>query len=380
MRSLIVFALLALVAEGSAFGQAERVVLEGRVVDSAGKPVAAANVLGTFEWDDSQSTFLPEQVATDGRFTIRTANTKNPRAIRVFAYAPGFSNAHEVKTPSKGARRYKPVVLALRPTIDFTVQIVDWSRKPVPTATVEIDKDSFSTSHPLAGVPQQVDAQGKVTFKGLNDADSFDLNVKAAGYLDVKWPHAVLTKPLEIQIAKGSTLRARILDHDTGAPLAVCKLGVEYTGLVTTDPKGNFTARVPYVPIHLTPDCDGYGPDYDLGMQGLVVDFTEANANQVHTLRARHAHVVHVRVVDGKGKPVAKTVVRRTFVSPNPHDIAIMRHGPPMEWLETDDKGEVVFKKSAMDRFVLTVDSAPKLERELRFADVRGTIVLTVTK
>ena len=145
MRLSILLCLLVLRA-GSAFGQAQHTVLEGRVVGPDGKPVAGASVIGTYEWDDSQSTFLPERVTADGRFTIRNGHTKLPRAIRVFAYAPGFSNAREVKTPPN-----KPVTLALRPTIDFTVRVTTWEGGPVPSATVEIDKQSFSTTHPLAG-------------------------------------------------------------------------------------------------------------------------------------------------------------------------------------------------------------------------------------
>jgi len=48
-----------------------------------------------------------------------------------------------------------------------------------------------------------------------------------------------------------------------------------------------------------------------------------------------------------------------------------------MENETANDQGEVVFDKSSMDRFTLSVAGAK--DKAFRFADVRGTIVLTTT-
>jgi hypothetical protein len=93
-------------------------------------------------------------------------------------------------------------------------------------------------------------------------------------------------------------------------------------------------------------------------------------------MRARHNQLLRVRVVDAKGKPVAKVNVHRTQIPPDPDDIAIMRHGPPTEYELTDDAGEAVFRKSSMDRFTLTVEGFT-ISKDFQFADVRGTILLT---
>lgn len=368
MRVLVIVALL---LSTYAFAQGpERVFLQGKVVAPDGKPVAGARVAGTYEWKRSSSTFNDVTTAADGSFTIRVANPEDPRVIRVLAAAKGYSNATEIK-----ARVGDTITLVLRPTIDFTVQIVDGAKLPVKTATVTIAKDSFSTVHPLVGVPQRVDAHGKVTFKGVNDADALDLIVKAPGYLEVTWPHAQLAQPLEIGIVRGAMMRARILDAATGAPVQVCRIATAMGQQATTDPKGNFAVPVPYGRVSVLPQCAEYGTDYDLGPLALTIDFTETSANQLHVVRARRNQIVRVRVVDAKGKPVAKANVFRTQIPPNPDDIAILRHGPPIEYDLTDDTGEVVFAKSSMDRFTLTIEGY-RVRQDVRFADLRGTVVL----
>jgi hypothetical protein len=127
--------------------------------------------------------------------------------------------------------------------------------------------------------------------------------------------------------------------------------------------------------ISVFPQCDDYGTDHDLGFRGLTINFTETGASQLHVVRARRNQVVRVRVVDAKGKPVAKVNVRRALIPPDPNDVMIMRHGPPQEYELTDDAGEAVFGKSSMDRFTLSVEGY-SVTQDVRFADVRGTIIL----
>jgi hypothetical protein len=369
MRLVLIIAVLLLHASASGQGP-ERVMLEGKVTAPDGKPVAGALVSATYEWRTSISSGLAATTAADGTFKVTVASAEDPRSIRVAAYAKGYSNAQEVKA-NAGAK----VTLVLRPPIDFTVQIVDSAKLPVKTATVAIAKDSFSTAHPLVGIPQRVDAHGKVTFKGLNDADSIDLTVKAPGYLEVTWAHVSLAQPFEIEILRGAILRARLLDHATGAPVQVCRVSTAMGQQATTDPKGNFAIAVPYGRISIFPQCDDYGFDHDLGVRGLTIDFTETGASQLHVVRARRNQFLRVRVVDRKGKPIAKVNVHRALIPPDPNDIAIMRHGPPQEYELTDDAGEAVFKKSSMDRFTLTVEGY-SISQDVRFADVRGTIIL----
>lgn len=366
---LLLGVVVVVLAHASAFGQA-RTILEGKVTTPDGKPVAGAAVTGTFEWRDQQSTFAPVTTTADGSFVVAINDPDEPRAIRVLAAAKGYSNAYEVKATARGK-----VTLALRPLVDFTVQVVDGAGLPVKSASVAIAKDSWSTTHPLVGVPQRVDAHGRVTFKGMNDADSIDLVVKAPGYLDVVWPHAALTKPLEIAIARGAVLRARILDQATGSPVSACRVFTALGQQAITDATGNFRVPVPYGRVSLTPACDDYGTDHDLGARGLTIDFTETTAKQLHVVRARKNQRLRVRVVDAKGKPVVKVNVHRTLIPPDPDDVAIMRHGPPTEYELTDDAGEAVFGKSSMDNFALTVEGFAT-SQHVRFADVRGTILL----
>jgi uncharacterized GH25 family protein len=368
MRLLSIIALLVLYA--SAFGQGPpRVMLEGKVTAPDGKPVAGALVSATYEWRTSTSSGLAATTAADGTFKVTLANPEDPRSIRVAAYAKGYSNAKEIKANARDK-----VTLVMRPAIDFTVQIVDSAKLPVKTAMVTIAKDSFSTTHPLVGIPQRVDAHGKVTFKGVNDGDFIDLTVKAPGYLEVTWPHVPLAQPFEIEILRGAILRARLLDHATGAAVQACRVFVGMGQQTTTDPKGNFAVGVPYGRISVFPQCDDYGIDHDLGIRGLTIDFTETGASQLHVVRARKNQVVRVRVVDAKGKPIAKVNVHRALIPPDPNDIAILRHGPPQEYELTDDAGEAVFRKSSMDRFTLDVEGYT-VSQDVRFADVRGTII-----
>ncbi len=369
----MVFALIVAVeARGSA--QPREVVLEGRVVGPDGRPVADPVVVGTLEREHQASTFRVDTIAPDGTFVMRMVKSGSPvRRIRVLASAPGFSDAREVTTSPKGTAGYAPVVLALRPTIDFTVNVVDWDRKLVRTATVAIGTDSSSTRYAPLGVPHAVDATGAVTFRGLNDRDSITLHVEAPGYLGVTWQSPDLAKPLEVQIARGGTLRARMVDATTGAAVSDCKVVGTYLDDVSTDRRGGFSLRVPYGRIGLEPDCDGYGRDHDAGEHHI--DFTEVTASRVHVVRVRRVRAVRVRVVDARGRPVSNTLVRRTHVSPTP-SLGVRRHGPPTEVETTDARGEVVFARSSMQRFRIGVDGAPSTDRELRVSDLRGTVVL----
>lgn len=355
-------------------------VLAGRVVGPEGKPVAGAHVLGTLEWDRRQSTFAVATLGADGTFEHRLLPSEAKlRAIRVFAYAPGYSNAEELRTPPWGTPGSQRVTIRLRPTISLTVQVVDPGAAPVPTAVVTISSDSFSTEHPLKGVAQRVNAAGLVVFAGVNDKDSWNLAVSAPGYLTVHENRAKLDHPVTVQIARGGTVHGRLLDKTSLAPVTGCKL-LTSAGEVATDFQGGFQFNAPYGDVSVEPSCPDYGTDWDLPASGLTVAFSATTAGQACTLHARHNQRVSGTVVDARGRAVSGVQVSRIFAPQNRHELRFLKHGPPRESATTDAKGGFVFDRSSMDEFELVIEGRKPWRSKFRFAELKDSIAVTLPK
>jgi protocatechuate 3,4-dioxygenase beta subunit len=353
-----------------------RVVLDGQVTAPDGQPVGGALVLGTLEFGDSASTFRTE-AAGDGSFALALVPAASPlRSIRVFAYAAGYSNSSEIKTPVKGTPSYKPVVLRLRPTISLDVTVVDPQNAPVATATVTIAADSFSTEHPNKGITQPVDAHGKVRFANLNDKDSLSLVVAAPGYLSQTWPNVELSKPQRFQIARGGRLQVRLVDRDDGMPIVDCKLTSD-SGEAISDAGGRIELVAPYGAVTLWPQCARYGTDYNNAPSGLLVEHKEADVATVHEVRVRKNHVITGRVLGTTGQPVVKAQVVRQFVPENPYQPMFIKRGPPSETATTDEKGRFTFSSSSMDVFeIFVMTPGQTIPLRVRFVDLRGPIEL----
>ena len=370
---LLPFAMLALVAT-SAHADDKRTVLDGVVVTPDGKPLPSARVAGTLEWNDSASTFIVDHLEPDGSWKLElTPSGSRLKSIRVTAWALGYSNAVEVRTVPRGAKGYKPVRLAMRPTISLEVTVVDGANAPVPTATVTIAHDSFSTEHPLKGKPQHVDRAGKVVFAGLNDQDTIDLEVTALGYLDLRLSSIALVKPLVIPIERGAMFFGRLVDRDTGKPIADCKL-LTYRGDLKTDAAGNFQMLAPYGAAMVVPACEHYGTDWDLAPGGSIATYDVQDGANVHVIKVRRIRPVEVHVVDARKRPIAGATIQRVFAPKNPYQPMFVKHGPPTEDATTDAKGVAVFGESMMDEFELVVEGAAG--RHVKLADVQGPITL----
>jgi len=354
-------------------------VVEARVVDPGGHAITDAWVGGTLEWSDQQSTFTIDNADADGTYVLRlTPSGSRLNSIRIFAARRGYSNADEVRTVPKGRAGYKVVVIRLRPTTTVVVRALDGDGKPIPGATVTISDDSFSTEHPLKGKPQPVAADGRVTYTGVNDRDSWSLVVAAPGYATLTYTSVDLTKPVELRTYRAATFTARLVDRETGRPVAGCKVYVGYNASSTTDADGRVTvADAAIGPLQIAPQCADYGTDWDLGPSGSTVTFAEHEVGQVHVVRVRRNQVVRGRVVDARGKPVAGAAVTRVFVPAHP-EIGFMKE-PAFENATAAADGSFTFAGSSMNTFEIYA-TAPRTSahQTVHYADLRGPIVLTL--
>jgi hypothetical protein len=354
-------------------------VLEGRIVGPDGKPVASAIVLGTFERDELQATFRSDRIAADG--TFRIAGTPGPgplRSIRVYATAPGFSNALELRSPPAGEPGYQPVVLQLRPPILLAVLAAEpVTGQPVGDATVTIAADSLSTDHPLKGKPQPVDATGMVVFRGVNDADTIELIARAPGRIEVRLRANFGYQRQHMRLARGGVLQARLLDTATSAAITGCRLHTA-AGEVVTDAKGRFRITVAYGPTTVTPACADYGTDWD--SRGISIDFAEATAGQVQTVTTRRNHYVTGTVTDAAGDVLPGVKVTRTFIPKGATEPRFVKRPPPGEVTTTDGNGDFVFQGSSMDNFELRIDDPKSWRQRFRYADLKGRIVIQLPR
>ena len=288
-----------------------RMVLDGRVVDSAGHPVRAF-VTGTLEWDDGSSTFRiePAEVGPAGRFDLRLEPAASHlRALRVTASARGYSTSTEIRTVPRGEPGYRPIVLRLRPAARLTVRVIDAAGAPVRGATVVLDPASAPLA-PGAGAARTVDAAGQVRYAGLDDRAHLELRVAGPGdFLPQTIRPTTLTAPVPVVLVRGADLRGLLVDAGTHRPVAGCRL-LTRAGPVTTDRLGRFIVPgAPYGQVAIWPRCAAYGTDYDGARSGLVVNHTAANAARVHRLSARHNQLIAGRVTDGAGRPLPGATV-----------------------------------------------------------------------
>lgn len=229
-------------------------VIEGRIINEAGKPIAGASICHQEECYQPDSQKIVASTDGDGYFRLSGMNdfsqTQATLTIKATGYAPellvlGFSGPppHLLASPSEKpaqqevydeSREPIPLNVALRPGRTVSGQVVDASGKPIEGASVVLDY--------WKGCPRQypcrttTDSAGKFR---IDDApsDRAWYNFEKKGYLAISHlpmspPSDKDSKAKDYKVTMKLQLRVSgsITDAATGKPPASCQMtkGSEY--------------------------------------------------------------------------------------------------------------------------------------------------------
>ena len=205
----------------------------GFVRDSAGGPVAGARVSVR---DESVARVMdltlrdpvtppPTRLTTtaaDGSFTLRLERGEE---THVRASAPGYGTTH---APNVLAGQLVEIKLA--PAARLEVRAIDEGEKPVAEAEVRVWRRSNLDVYDER--EERTDSSGIATFDLLAPGELY-LSVSHARLGSPGWQRPVLeageTTHLELVLISGRTLRGRIVDADSGEPIASARIGADWT-------------------------------------------------------------------------------------------------------------------------------------------------------
>lgn len=205
--------------------------LFGRVVDEQGRPIAGADVRTiAFPWVAALASWDLQQVAEDGPQT-RTARdgtfvVRLTRGAIVDLRVTAASFADVVRPDCQAGERVE-MTLVHGATLDVTA--VDEAAQPVPGVRVRVWRDKQQAGEPIeqerAGT---TDAAGRTAFAGLV-AGRATVKLEHATLGSPAWQHVTLpaegTLPLRVTMPAGRTIRGRVIDADTSAPIAGARVG-----------------------------------------------------------------------------------------------------------------------------------------------------------
>lgn len=318
--------------------QPEKITMRGRVVGPKGEPVAAARIF--FGGLDGQGVVVKQLSAptdADGRYECPVERGWYLISISALPekYTAPIVDQYERRNVQKDTDWGDFAVRAAR-SVEFIV--VDESGKPVADAGVRIAMFApqfFETRNGRwASVP--TDAEGRVTFRNLDDEDRYAVYA-AAGERTSDGPVMItpseVTGPVRIPISAATAARivGRVVDS-AGEGVAEADVSIFWTVLntgrfsglhsgshrltrVKTDEKGAFV-------------CTGLWPGdrYRVSVQKRGYSASDDDAEQL-AVRGQDAEFAPIvlkklgdgpagRVVDVDGKPVAGARVFLTFSSP----------------------------------------------------------------
>lgn len=351
-----------------------QVLATGKVVNGDGKPVANATVIGMIDQATSSDSYSTRSDAS-GEFSIAVRNTSIYTSLRFSAWKPGYSQADQVRTPPMGQPGHKQMTLVLRPAVDFTVIVVDRESKPIPDAAVVISRADAEAGHERL----VTDREGKAVSRDRNDQDRLDVEVTVAGYLKGKaWAETLTAKSVKVVLSKGGTLVCRLLDAQTGKPLANTLVQLPYLDHAEckTGDDGIFRAvDVPFGTVHVAMPGSGYTHDWNHALGGFRVDFPADSTDQIHKLAVRHDYLIEGTVVDAAKQPLPGVTV---FLEPL--DITAKRDLLAAQ-TKTDAKGHFQFDKFSVDHFrVLASDGYESTPVECRYAELKGPITIVAAQ
>ncbi len=272
-------------------------VLEGRVLDERGRPLAGAAVFLVGEPGGQQ----PVETGADGAFRIADLE---PGQVRFHVLAEGYVETSRDQTLPSG----EPLVVRLQPARALTGRVVGPRGEPAAGAQLRRIEERAMGGMSSLGTRDlaQADAEGRFRAGGLAPGP-LTLQVEAPGFLvrelRVEIPEDRDAAPLEIALEAGAVIEGRVLA--AGRPVVQAEVSAEPVEsmrplgrpAVTTDGEGRFRlaglATGPHRVMALADD----------GRQGTA-DLEVAPGTQQLDLHLTTGELTG-RVVDAAGRPVA---------------------------------------------------------------------------
>lgn len=258
--------------------------LAGVVLDAQGAPIADARVVATAEGAPElrDPSLLESRADAGGRFSVPLPGETH--AWLLYVEAPGYASRRE-----QGVRPDAEVTVVLRRPGAFAGRVMDLGRRPVAGARVRwfsslggVRSEAEVRSGSDGGYRIEVPTVDSLDLSPAENSGSAALFVDASGFAH----EAVGCKTLpeegkiieqNIVLARGATLKGRVLDAFTGAPVrdAVVELRslpIHRPGPVlatgAADEAGTFTIEnVPCLGFHVHQSNTGVAPN----MPGAVV-------------------------------------------------------------------------------------------------------------
>lgn len=281
--------------------------LHGVVVRKDGTPVAGAQVVAVLHpwrragglsldaWKDAAAG-PGTRSASDGTFALRLR--RGTRAeLRVVA--DGFS-ATRTKEHLAGER----VRIVLEAGVRLRVAVVDETNRVVPGVTLSIRDDEKTT-----------DADGVAVFDGLPPSSRLSVDLVSSGWGDIGIREfATGERPVseeKLVLTKGRTLRGRVVDAESAAPIAKAHVGMNWTGehAVETDADGRY----------VLPGWMGVNVrEISCRARGFAREEERVGAREEIDFRLKRGFELAGRVVGAAGRPVAGArveVIASTMIS-----------------------------------------------------------------
>lgn len=295
--------------------------LRGVVVDTRGQPIAGADLVvllpATRQLPGLTQSFWLQRIESDDRAVARSSSAADGsfsirlEPQRIYDLQVDHSLYARTKLCNLYAGEELHVVLARSAILRGTV-VDATDASPIAGAIIEASPGVRGFAGKLKHRVTS-DADGGFWLDRL-PADFVQLEVEALGYARILWRSIVIAEgeeqTIEIELPRGVTIRGRVLDCETNAPIADAVLRSRtghLFGSATVDAEGRYEWSG--IPVgyrdSIVVDAPGFGQySYLLGdvpPEGLERDFC--------LLPCRRAHG---RVVDGRGNPVANASISAT--------------------------------------------------------------------
>jgi hypothetical protein len=279
------------------------VVLSGRVVDPAGRPVAQARVHRSAEMASLEllERILQDQkpdatTAADGRFTLTDLPAGKP--VHLFVAAPRFlpGGAQGVRPPLTA-----PLTVRLQPGARLAGRILDEAGAPVAEAGVQLSRRTTSEGVPVGPpVYRQTTSDREGRFE-IADAPAGETRVLVDAKGFVPWSSDTLSVPLpegrelEVRLARGAVLQGSVRTTEgkvvAGARVSAGPAGARSDGEGFYRIEGVATGKV---------EVDLFHPNHPRQQRRMTI---EPGTNSLDFEVAAGRRVAG-RIVDDAGQPI----------------------------------------------------------------------------